>query len=104
MNYIKKLYGRAIIDSSDSMELLENNKIELEYYQIKSETSSKPYGIEIVKKNIENDIMNIEDKTVRHICNEEQDNMKLLEILMLNKVTPIAVDDVIEDLSKTKVI
>ena len=102
MSYIKKLYGRTVIDCSDSIEFPKDDKIELEYYQIKNETSSKPYGIEIVKKNIENNVMNIEDKTVRHICNKEQDNMRLLEILMINKVTPIAVDDVIEDLSKTK--
>ena len=91
-------------DESDSEELQKDNKIELEYYKIKSETSSRPYGIEIVKKNIENDIMNIEEKTVCHICSKEQDNNKLIEVLMLNKVTPIAMDDVIEDLSKAKVI
>lgn len=104
MNYLKKLYGRTVIDSSDSEELIEDNKIELEYYQIKNETSSKPYGIEIVKRKVENDIMNIEEKTVRNICNVEQDNNKLLEILMSNKVTPVAVEDIIEDLSKIKVI
>ena len=48
--------------------------------------------------------MNIEEKTVRNICNVEQDNNKLLEILMSNKVTPVAVEDIIEDLSKIKVI
>ncbi len=104
MNYLKKLYGKAVIDSDDLEELVEDNKIELEYYQIKSEASSKPYGIEIIKRNIENDIMNIEEKTVYNICNEEENNNRLLDILMSNKVTPIAVDDIIEDLSKVKVI
>lgn len=104
MNYLKKFYGRTVIDGSDSEELATDHKIELEYYQIKNETSSKPYGIEIVKKRMENDILNIEEKTVRHICNEEDNNNKLLEILMLNKVTPVAVDDIIQDLSKIKVI
>ena len=103
MNYLKKLYGKTVIDGSDSEELTKDNKIELEYYQIKNETSSKPYGIEIVKRKIENDIMNIEEKTVRHICNEEKESNKLLEILMSNKVTPVAVEDIIEDLSKIKV-
>ena len=101
MKCLKKLYGKAVIDSSDSEEIQKEDKIELEYYQIKNERS---YGIEIVKKQIENNIMNIEEKTVGHICNEEQDNNKLLEILMLNKVTPVAVDDIIQDLSKIEVI
>lgn len=104
MKYLKKLYGKTMIDDSDLEEVCGDNSIELEYYQIESKTSSKPYGIEIVKKSINNDIMNIEDKMVENICNKEQDNNKLLEILMNYKVTPISVDDIIEDLSKTKVI
>lgn len=104
MNYLKKFYGRTVIDDSDSEELPKDHKIELEYYQIKSEESNKPYGIEIVKRKVENDIMNIEEKAVYHICNEEEDNNKLLEVLMSNKVTPVAVDDIIQDLSKIKVI
>ena len=104
MNYLKKLYGKTVIDGSDSEELLKDHTIELEYYQIKNETSRKPYGIEIVKRSIENDIMNIEEKKVCHICSEEDKNNKLLEILVSNKVTPVAVDDIIEDLSKIEVI
>lgn len=100
MKYLKKLYGKTVIDSSDSEELLVNHKIELEYYQIKNKTPSKPYGIKIVKRNIENNIMNIEEKTVRHICNGEEANNRLLKILISNKVTPVAVDDIIEDWSK----
>lgn len=102
MNYLKKLYGKTSIDSSDLDALVECNEIELEYYQIENETTSKPYGIEIVKKSVENDIMNIEEKAIYHICNKEQDNHRLLEILMTHKVTPIAVNDIIEDLLKMK--
>lgn len=101
MKYLKKFYGKTVIDSCDSDELMEDDKIELEYYQIKSEMSSKPYGIGIVKRKVENDIINIEEKTVHNICDIEQDNNKLLEILMLNKVTPVVVEDIIEDLSKS---
>lgn len=105
MNYLKKFYGKTVIDNSDSEEVARGHKIELEYYQIKSGTcSSKPYGVEIVKRKVENDIMNIEEKTVCHICNEEAKNNKLLEILVSNKVTPVIMDDVLEDLSKIEVI
>jgi len=103
MKYLKKLYGKTSIDSSDFDSFIECDEIELEYYQIKNETTRKPYGIEIIKKSVENDITNIEEKTVFHICNKEQDNNRLLEILMTNKVTPIAVEDIIEDLLKIKV-
>lgn len=104
MKYLKKLYGKTVIDNSDSEELPRNEKIELEYYQISSKTSNKPYGIEIIKKKLKDDIMNIEEKIIRNICFKEQDSISLLGLLMKNKVTPILVDDVIEDLSKMKVI
>lgn len=102
MKYLKKLYGKTSINSSDLDFQADCDEIELEYYEIKNETTSKPYGIEIIKKSVENDITNIEEKTIYHICNQEQENNRLLEILMINKVTPIAVEDIIEDLSKMK--
>ncbi len=104
MDYFKRLFGKATIDGYDSEELPNDRKIELEYYQIENKQSNKPYGVEIIKRSVQDDIMNIEDKTVYHICNQEAENKRLLEILMLNKVTPIIVDDVICDLSKEKVI
>jgi len=104
MKYLKKLYGKTVIDSSDSNELKKTDKIEVEYYQVRNITSSKPYGIEIIKRNIENDEINIENKILNNICTKEQETNKLLEILLTNKVTPISVDDIIEDLAKIKVI
>ena len=104
MGDLRKLYGKTVIDSSDSGELREDYKIELEYYQLKDTTDSKPYGIEIVEKNIKNNKINIEEKTVNNISYRKQDTNKLLEILINNKVTPIAVDDVMHDLIIKRVI
>lgn len=104
MEYLRKLYGKATIDSFDSEELSKDSQIELEYYQIRGEITDKPYGVEIVKKNVKNDILNIEKKMVYNICSREKDNHKLLDILVLNKVTPIILDDVIEDLSKMNLV
>ena len=100
MKYSRKIYGRAVIDSSKSDEIEGSWRIELEYYNLKEENclNNKNYGIEIVKKRIENEIMNIENKIVSNIFREEQEANKLLQILMENKVTPISVDDVISDL------
>ena len=104
MKCVKELYGKTIIDSSDSDEISKDCQIELEYYHIENVTSSKPYGVEIVKRNIENNSMNIENKEINNICYNKKDNFKLLDILISNKVTPISVDDVIEDLTIIKVI
>lgn len=98
MKYLKKLYGKAVIDDSDSEEIQIGKTIELEYYQTENKLNNKPYGIEIIKRNIENKKLSVEDKVVNNICKEEQDTNRLLRILMNNKVTPISVEDVIQDL------
>lgn len=104
MNNVGKLYGKTIINNSDSEDLRENYKVELEYYKMEESSAQRPYGIKIVKRNIENNQMNIEEKTIENICYREQETNKLLDILINNKVTPISVDDVIHDLTVTRVI
>ena len=101
MEYKKSLFGRAIIDSSDSEEIKENERIELEYYETHNlvEKNESKYGIEIVKKDENKEKFNIESKIINNISSKENEINKLLKILMLNKVTPISVDDVISDMS-----
>lgn len=101
MEYKKSFFGRTIIDSSDSEDLRCNEKIELEYYETHNLTGKyeRKYGIEVVKKDEKSEKFNIESKMVNNISNEEKDINRLLEILMLNKVTPISVDDIISDIS-----
>ena len=101
MEYKKSFFGKTIIDSSDYEESNDNEKFELEYYETHNMTGTckKEYGIEIVKKRKKDEKFNIESKIINNISDEEKDVNKLLEILMLNKVTPITVDDVISDIS-----
>ena len=101
MEYKKSFFGKTIIDSSDYEESNDNEKFELEYYETHNMpgTCKKEYGIEIVKKRKQDEKFNIESKIINNISDEEKDVNKLLEILMLNKVTPITVDDVISDIS-----
>ena len=99
MEYKKSLFGRTVIDSSDSEEI--DDEIELEYYETSNlvEENGRKYGIEVVKKKRRNEKFNIETKIVNNLSSKEKEVDKLLEILMLNKVTPISVDDVISDIS-----
>lgn len=101
MEYSKNFFGRTTIDSSDSEEIKEDEKIELEYYETHNlkENDGKKYGIEVLKRNLKQDKFNIETKIVNNISNEENTINRLLEILMINKVTPVSVDDVISDIS-----
>ena len=101
MEYSKSFFGRTIIDSSDSDEIRDSEKIELEYYETHNlaEKSEREYGIEVIKKKNKKEKFNIESKVINNISNEEKDVNRLLEILMINKVTPITVEDIISDIS-----
>ena len=98
MEYKKSFFGRTVIDSSDSEELNDNEKIELEYYETRNlaEKEERKYGIEVVKKKDKDEKFNIESKVINNISSEEKVINRLLEILMINKVTPITVDDIID--------
>lgn len=101
MEYKKSLFGRTTIDSSDSEEIKSDEKIELEYYETRNlnEKHGRKYGIEVLKRNQKTEKFNIESKVINNISNEEKEINRLLEILMMNKVTPISVDDIISDIS-----
>lgn len=101
MEYQKSFFGRTTIDSSDYDDIDENEKIELEYYETHNltEKNERYYGIEVVKTSKKKEKFNIESKIVNNISNEEKHINNLLKILMLNKVTPISVDDIISDIS-----
>lgn len=100
MEYTKSFFGKTTINSSDSDEIKENEEIELEYYETHdlADKNESRYGIEVVKK-MKDKKFNIESKIVNNISSEENKINRLLEILMINKVTPVSVDDVISDIS-----
>ena len=102
MNNIKELYGEAIIDSRDSEELNIGERIKLEYYKTISKLfangNREAYGIGIVKKYKDTKKEKIESREINNILLEEKQTEKLLKILINNKVTPIALDDVLTDL------
>ena len=101
MEYSKSFFGRTVIDCSDSEDMKADEKIELEYYETHNlaEKSERKYGIEIIKRKEKSEKFNIESKVVNNLSNEEKVIDRLLEILMLNKVTPVSVDDIISDIS-----
>lgn len=101
MEYSKSFFGKKVIDSSDSDEILADEKIELEYYETHNiaKDNERKYGIEVLKRDIKHNKFNIESKIVNNISNEENKINRLLEILMINKVTPVSVDDVISDIT-----
>ena len=93
-----------------SMEELSNIGVEypikLEYYKtqtneedVKNQKDIK-YGIEVIKTSYINEKVDIERRTIPEILKDEIKINRILDKLKENKVTPISVEYVIEDLLK----
>ena len=101
MKNTRKFYGDTIINLEDMEEDELRNLFKIEYYQIESSISEashlNQYGIEILKRSYKDDTI-LERKEIMDITNVEEKVNNVLDILYRNKVTPISVDDIIEDL------
>jgi len=97
----KVFYGGTNFLKEELAEAAIQHEIELEYYKTTSIVSNKNpifYGIEIVKKEYIKDETELEAKTVNCITNEEEVVDQILGTLKRNKVTPIALKDVLSDM------
>lgn len=73
--------------------------IKIEYYKLSSESEAKrEYGIKIIKTEYKEENINIEEKEVNNLTDDEMVINKVLEIFKNNEVTPIAAREILEDL------
>ena len=73
--------------------------IKLEYYKIlEEENVEAKFGIEVVKKEYFDGNVRIESKEIGNIINNELRQNEILTILRNNEVTPIGVEDVLQEL------
>lgn len=105
---MKTFFGSIFIEKEKLEEAGINHPIKLEYYKIINEDEfikkdNAKYGIKIVKTEyIENDTK-VEDKTIKYLSSNEQKVNDILSVLKQNEVTPICVQDVICDFSKSSI-
>ena len=87
--------------------------IKLEYYKIardenvrntdqinEVENTRRKYGIEVVKTEYLEGNVKIETKEVANVTNDLDEADRILTLLRNNEVTPVSVEDVLEDLQK----
>ena len=103
---MKTFFGSIFIEKEKLEEAGIEHPIKLEYYKIINEDefiskSNAKYGIKIVKTEYLDNDTKIEDKTIKYLSSNEQKVNDILTILKDNEVTPICVQDVICDFSKT---
>ncbi len=101
----KVYYGNTFLEVKELKDSNIKNRIELEYYRTKKRKNhflrenSETYGIEIVKKEYEGRRVNIEKEKIDRISSTKTSIDSILNKLKKFKVTPIALKDVIEDMT-----
>lgn len=102
----KAYYGGTFLNEEELKETAINHRIELEYYTTKNHINKNTkeeyisYGIEIVKKEYKDSKIDIESDNKEYISNNVDKVIQIIETLKKYKVTPIGLNDVLEDLLK----
>ena len=97
----KTCYGMTYFDENDLKETQINHRVELEYYKTnKYEENDFKYGIEICKKEYINDNISVETNKIENITNSSDKVIEIINTLKKFKVTPVGLNDVLEDLMK----
>ena len=104
---MKVLYGSIFIEREILIESGFEHPIKLEYYKIINEEEiiykkKEKYGIKIIKTEYMDNNTETEEKELRFLTNDETKVDKILGLLKRNIVTPVAVEDVVEDLLKQR--
>lgn len=101
MHNLRTFFGKTTINNEDA-EQANFDRMYLEYYKNVNEREikkdEKPYGVTIIEKTQIGKILEIEEKEVKNILNRENDVDNILKLLVEYKVTPIGLDDVLQDL------
>lgn len=101
MHNLRTFFGKTTINNEDA-EQANFDRMYLEYYKNVNEREikkdEKPYGVTIIKKTQIGKILEIEEKEAKNILNRENDVDNILKLLVEYKVTPIGLDDVLQDL------
>ncbi len=95
-----EVYGSVSICDCITKGVTEEFPINLEYYKIHTcmpKNVEKPYGIGILKTHEDTKESCMEKSEFSHIFSQEQEVEKMLQLLIENKVTPVALRDVLED-------
>ena len=95
MENLKIFYGETFIETATLVGSKINYPIKLEYYKINQE---KKYGIEIVKKNLKNRKLEIEQERILNITTSKRKICKILEKLKRNQVMPINLSEIVKDM------
>ena len=91
---MKTFFGGIFIETKKLKEEGIKYPIELEYYKLEEDNK---YGIEIIKKEYKEQMINIEKQELKSLSKDECKINRMLELFKKNQVTPISSTEIIED-------
>lgn len=96
---VKTFFDGVFISSKHLEEAGIKYPIKLEYYKTSGEENVETkYGIEVVKTEYLDGNVKVETKEIKNVTNNLEEEEKILTLLKNNEVTPIGVEDVLQDL------
>ena len=105
---MKNFFGSIFINRDKLEEAGIDYPIKVEYYKITNEEekikeNKLMYGIQIIKTEYR-DKIGVEHEKIEHITNDENEIIKMLDIMKENEVTPIGLEDVILEIKSRQAI
>ena len=102
---MKIFFGSVFIDEEKLREVGIDYPVKVEYYKEVNRDSSSDggdikFGVKVVKTEYRPNNVVIENRDVKCFTNDEVRIDRLLRVLKAGEVTPVCVDDVIEDFCK----
>ena len=96
---MKTFFDGVFVSSKHLEEADIEYPIKLEYFKtLEEENVGEKFGIEVVKTEFLDTRVNVETKEIKNITNNIEEADKILEILRNNEVTPIGVEDVLQEI------
>ena len=100
---MKTFFGGTFINKEQLKQEGKEYPIKIEYYKKINEdelvkSNNAKYGIYIVKTEYIPNNIKTEDKEIKYLTNDEQKVEKILDIFKRNEVTPVIMEDIINDL------
>jgi len=98
---LKTFFDGIFIDRNRLLEEGIEYPVKIEYFKTVTgkENVENKYGIEIVKTEFKNGNINIESNEVPNITKNNSEADRILKILRDNEVTPVAMQDVLDELT-----
>lgn len=105
MSILGTYYGATVLNEKRLVETNMKNRIKLEYYATEKPICVKEeyeiaYGISIIKKEYCKNRIKCEKNSVEKISTNKRKIKDIIKMLKEYEVTPIALEDVLEDLLK----